>query len=122
MILFWSDWTQNAEIHGSRGPRLHRHRGRRHPPPGQAQTTITLESFTGAGGNGKTPQGSLIADAAGNLFGTTGGGGSDGFGTVFEITNSGFVTGSDSIPEPASLAILGAGLAGLAMARKRRAA
>jgi uncharacterized repeat protein (TIGR03803 family) len=33
----------------------------------------------------------LNTDADGNLFGTTTGGGSDGGGTVFEITGSGFV-------------------------------
>jgi uncharacterized repeat protein (TIGR03803 family) len=36
--------------------------------------------------------GGLIADANGNLFGTTEQGGSNNDGTVFEITNSGFVT------------------------------
>lgn len=53
------------------------------------QTLTTLISFSG--GNGADPYyGSLIADANGNLFGTTNGGGS-GYGTVFEVTGSGFV-------------------------------
>ena len=44
-------------------------------------------NFNGA--NGSSPQGGLIADAAGDLFGTTGGGGADGDGTVFELVNNG---------------------------------
>jgi uncharacterized repeat protein (TIGR03803 family) len=52
-----------------------------------ASTPITVINFTGA--NGSHPEGNLIADAAGNLFGTTLAGGTNG-GTVFEITNSGF--------------------------------
>ena len=54
---------------------------------GYANTPTTLVSFDGA--NGGSPQGSLIADANGDLFGTT----PAGNGTVFEITGSGFVTG-----------------------------
>jgi uncharacterized repeat protein (TIGR03803 family) len=46
----------------------------------------TLASFTGA--NGADPEGSLTIDAAGDLFGTTVNGGSDGDGTVFEIAKS----------------------------------
>jgi uncharacterized repeat protein (TIGR03803 family) len=47
-------------------------------------TAITLASFNGT--NGAYPEGTLIADAAGNLFGTTyGGGGPNYAGTVFEI-------------------------------------
>jgi uncharacterized repeat protein (TIGR03803 family) len=43
----------------------------------------TLVSFNGT--NGTNPTGSLIADAHGDLFGTTSGGGANGWGTVFEI-------------------------------------
>ena len=43
-----------------------------------------LHSFTG-GNDGKTPQGGLIRDAAGNLYGTTAFGGPVGGGTVFKI-------------------------------------
>ena len=52
-----------------------------------AQTLTTLTSWT----NGEVPWGSLVADANGNLFGTTGASGS---GTVFEIakTSSGFAS------------------------------
>ena len=39
--------------------------------------------------NGEEPFGGLIFDANGDLFGTTLGGGSGGYGTVFEIKNSG---------------------------------
>jgi uncharacterized repeat protein (TIGR03803 family) len=42
---------------------------------------------TGYGsGSGKTPLGSLVRDAEGNLFGTTQAGGTDGWGTVFELS------------------------------------
>jgi uncharacterized repeat protein (TIGR03803 family) len=57
---------------------------------GYASTPITLVSFNGS--NGANPEGSLIADANGDLFSTTLNGGSNGgHGTVFEITDSGFV-------------------------------
>jgi uncharacterized repeat protein (TIGR03803 family) len=46
-------------------------------------TLIRLVSFNGTNGSG--PAAALIMDAAGNLFGTTSGGGSHGGGTVFEI-------------------------------------
>ncbi len=50
---------------------------------GTAYTPTTLASFTG--GNGLMPGADLIADAAGNLFGTTQQGGAYGSGDVFEI-------------------------------------
>jgi uncharacterized repeat protein (TIGR03803 family) len=64
---------------------------------GYASTPTTLVSFNGTDGAG--PYAGLIADANGNLFGTTGYGGASGFsppdqygyGTVFEITGSGFI-------------------------------
>jgi uncharacterized repeat protein (TIGR03803 family) len=59
----------------------------------------TLASFNGA--NGRNPFGGLVADAAGNLYGTTEHGGATGNGTVFQLTGSGFV-----VPEPSSLALL----------------
>jgi len=43
----------------------------------------TLASFSGA--NGTNPWGGLVADTAGNLYGTTRYGGSGDYGTVFEI-------------------------------------
>ena len=42
----------------------------------------TLATFTN---NGVQPQAALVADSAGDLFGTTGSGGTNGCGTVFEI-------------------------------------
>lgn len=49
-----------------------------------AATESTLHSFV-AQRNGSNPQGGLIADAAGNLYGVTSSGGAYGFGTVFEL-------------------------------------
>jgi uncharacterized repeat protein (TIGR03803 family) len=57
---------------------------------GYASAPTTLVSFNGT--DGAEPTGSLIADAHGDLFGTTTYGGADGNGTVFEITGSGFST------------------------------
>jgi hypothetical protein len=52
---------------------------------GYASPPTTLVSFNGT--NGRLPYVGLIADASGDLFETTGGGGSDNDGTVFEIAN-----------------------------------
>ena len=52
-------------------------------------TLITLVSFTNTGGEGGYPKAGLIADAAGNLFGTTTAGGANGYGTVFELVKKG---------------------------------
>jgi uncharacterized repeat protein (TIGR03803 family) len=46
----------------------------------------TLVSFDGA--DGALPRGNLMADAAGDLFGTTTGGGAAGDGTAFEIAKT----------------------------------
>jgi len=52
-----------------------------------------LYSFTGTGGDGTLPTGGLVRDAAGNLYGTTEGGGQYGgpygYGTVFKIDTTG---------------------------------
>jgi uncharacterized repeat protein (TIGR03803 family) len=54
---------------------------------GYANTPTTMVTFNGT--DGRTPQGSLIADAVGDLFGTTiAGGASSDFGTVFEIAKT----------------------------------
>jgi uncharacterized repeat protein (TIGR03803 family) len=42
-----------------------------------------------SGSDGDTPQAGLIIDSSGNLFGTTLGGGSDNFGTVFKLAPNG---------------------------------
>ena len=47
---------------------------------------VTLVSFNSS--NGASPHAGLLADAAGNLFGTTNSGGANGDGTVFEITGA----------------------------------
>src|SRR5262245_25017912 len=63
------------------------------PIGASAQTLTTLHSFPSAPGDGTEPHGGLIADAAGNLYGTTFGGGSGGgYGTVFQLTASGTLT------------------------------
>jgi uncharacterized repeat protein (TIGR03803 family) len=54
---------------------------------GYASTPTILVSFNGT--NGANPGASVIADAAGDIFGTTGGGGANGDGTVFEIAKTG---------------------------------
>jgi uncharacterized repeat protein (TIGR03803 family) len=53
-------------------------------PPAQAQTLTVLHTFTGKG-DGQAPAGGVIRDASGNLYGTTGSGGSFDVGTVFRI-------------------------------------
>ncbi len=55
------------------------------PTEGGGWAEQTLHSFTGAQ-DGGTPYAGLIFDAAGNLYGTTWGGGTYDFGTVFELT------------------------------------
>jgi uncharacterized repeat protein (TIGR03803 family) len=47
-----------------------------------------LYSFTNSGGDGTFPFAGLIMDTSGNLFGTTGQGGTNNSGTVFELVNS----------------------------------
>jgi uncharacterized repeat protein (TIGR03803 family) len=48
-------------------------------------TERILHSFN-AGKDGNGPAAGLVSDRAGNLYGTTGSGGANGGGTVFEIT------------------------------------
>ena len=52
-----------------------------------APTVKILATFTGTNGTtpGASPEGNLIEDSAGNLFGTTYGGGANNYGTAFEI-------------------------------------
>jgi uncharacterized repeat protein (TIGR03803 family) len=59
-----------------------------------ASAPTTLINFNGD--NGANPVASLIADANGDLFGTTEFGGASGEGTVFEVTGSRFVTAGSS--------------------------
>ena len=53
-------------------------------PSGNGYTESVLYSFSGPGG--RFPYAGLVFDNKGNLFGTTFAGGSDDFGTVFELT------------------------------------
>ena len=77
-----------------------------------AQQLTTLYSFTGSGsGDGANPAASLIADPAGNLYGTTLNGGANGQGTVFQLDPSGnptvlysFTGGDGSHPRAALIA------------------
>lgn len=48
--------------------------------------------------DGENPRGGLLHDRAGNLYGTTGGGGSFGFGSVFKLDKTGKVTVVFSFP------------------------
>lgn len=74
--------TKAGGAYGSGGPR----RGGTAFKLSPAGTETILYSF-GAGGasDGNSPQGTLIMDGAGNLYGTTSGGGAHGDGTVFKI-------------------------------------
>jgi uncharacterized repeat protein (TIGR03803 family) len=56
---------------------------------GYASSPTLLVSLNNTNGFG--PDGSLFADSSGDLFGTTSFGGANGDGTVFEITDSGYV-------------------------------
>ena len=57
---------------------------------GHASTPTVLVSFCALANcaDGKAPEAGLIADAKGNLFGTTSDGGTYGMGTVFEIVKT----------------------------------
>lgn len=61
------------------------------PPAGGqgAWTETILHRFGAASGDGAFPAGGLALDTQGNLFGTTPAGGSDGLGTVFELSPQG---------------------------------
>jgi len=51
-----------------------------------------LYAFAGGASDGADPRGSLIIDSAGNLYGTTSGGGASGLGTVYEVSPTGAQT------------------------------
>jgi uncharacterized repeat protein (TIGR03803 family) len=56
----------------------------------RAQTYSILYSFTGVPGpDGENPSGPLTRDAAGNLYGTTQGGGQNSLGTIFKLAPDG---------------------------------
>jgi uncharacterized repeat protein (TIGR03803 family) len=56
------------------------------PMAGGGWTETVLHSFNYDGVDGVSPQSSLVLDAAGNLYGTTYGGGAYELGTVFELS------------------------------------
>ena len=56
------------------------------PQAGGGWTEIVLHSFNDNGEDGYNPYASLVFGASGNLYGTTSAGGTNGFGTVFELT------------------------------------
>jgi uncharacterized repeat protein (TIGR03803 family) len=55
-------------------------------------TFTVLHSFAGGTSDGCGPVGSVVRDKAGNLYGTTSGGGTANCGTVFRITTDGVLT------------------------------
>ncbi len=80
------------------------------PQRAQAQTFTPLYSFLGGAGDGSNPQGGLVIDSAGNLYGTTQLGGAQNYGTVFKIDTSNHETvlysfkgGSDGVYPTSSL-------------------
>jgi uncharacterized repeat protein (TIGR03803 family) len=58
-------------------------------PAAQTQTYTVLHRFTGADGQNPSEYGHLIADSAGDLYGTTSGGGASGAGVVFKLNKTG---------------------------------
>lgn len=67
--------------------------------PNGGGSVVTLASFSGA--NGASPFSGLTADLNGNLYGTTNLGGTNNVGTVYRLSDTGFV-----VPEPAALGLL----------------
>ena len=84
-------------------------------PSAQAQTYKVIHYFTG-GGDGGNPEAGLSIVGAGNFYGTTAGGGTAGYGTVFKLAQKGsgwvvtplysFAGGNDGIG-PVARAIVG---------------
>ena len=66
-------------------------------PTGYISTPRIVHDFSG-GANGVGLGANLVADASGNLFGTTQTGGANSKGTAFEITGSGFATTPNITP------------------------
>ena len=74
-------------------------------------TESVLYSFTGGSDGGQPFYGSLIADGAGNLYGTTVGGGASGAGVVFKLSGTGFVTTTLANVPPSQVVTTAYGLA-----------
>jgi uncharacterized repeat protein (TIGR03803 family) len=84
-----------------------------------ARSYKVLYNFTGGSDGGYPYLGSLVQDKAGNLYGTTSGAGSSGYGTVFKVTKSGtetvlytFTGGADGAYPYAGLVLSGSTLYG----------
>ena len=60
-------------------------------------TESVLHSFAGGSSDGGSPYAGLIADSAGNLYGTTYGGGASGHGVVFRLAPTGTGTWTESV-------------------------
>jgi uncharacterized repeat protein (TIGR03803 family) len=56
------------------------------PNRGGGWTPTVIHTFTGAPNDGSTPQGTLVLDQAGSLYGTTSLGGSNNAGTVYKLS------------------------------------
>jgi len=69
--------------------------------PSYASTPTLLASFSGS--NGASPQGALVADANGDLFGVTSSGGAIGDGAVFELKNTGTASAPSYAASPTTV-------------------
>jgi uncharacterized repeat protein (TIGR03803 family) len=58
-------------------------------PDNGAYTDTVLHIFTGTNGDGEFPNGRMVFDASGNIYGSTGRGGANGDGTIFELSPNG---------------------------------
>jgi hypothetical protein len=56
------------------------------PLPGQTRWPYKVLHAFGSGNDGAAPSGSVLIDANGNLFGLTGGGGTNGAGTLYRYS------------------------------------
>jgi uncharacterized repeat protein (TIGR03803 family) len=76
------------------------------PPPTACAAVLCpwhetiLHQFSGGSGDGANPYGDPIEDSSGNIYGTTTGGGSTGFGTVFKLDSAGNESVLYSFGEP----------------------
>lgn len=55
------------------------------PGSGGSWNFSVVHTFNGSPGDGASPDASMVVDSAGNLYGTTQGGGTYGYGTVYEL-------------------------------------
>lgn len=88
----------------------------------RGEPVTVLARFAGTGPGPRISYSNLVADADGNLYGTTYLGGGHSKGTIFRVSDAGFVSAAGAVPEPATwgMMILGFGMAGASMRRRRR--